>query len=399
MDVRSLFYKVKTANSGMAGLPDGTSFQQKLNRLRVLLNQIATFSRTISNTGANNGNASGITSMVRSVTTQVRACVNAVNSAIGSLRNAGYRLGSGLRNGVSRGVSNMAHPVWVQVNSMNSAMSSAQGKANQTGGVFRSLQSKVYTLTQGINNLANAINNLPSSKSITIGINTTHSNSGAGLPGYLGLAGYTDEILLGQNYTTIQNYNGGTASAGGGLFAGLRGKVKNGIHGAMVRFSGGFDRMSAFESLADTVIGNTSYQYYYNSKNGGDVGDSLRSGEFNCYDGSLVLMSLASLLGLDSEMRGTTVGGEGHAYTKIGGKIFDSTAMQLFGRHTAPRVNYSGTSTPVSSNSKDEKLNHIETTIVINGDVYGEKDLKTKIKEGAEEVLIDVMNPSKASGL
>lgn len=399
MDVRSLVYKVKTANSGMAGLPDGTSFQQKLNRLRVLLNQIATFSRTISNTGANNGNASGITSMVRSVTTQVRACVNAVNSAIGSLRNAGYRLGNGLRSGVSRGVSNMAHPVWVQVNSMNSAMSSAQGKANQTGGVFRSLQSKVYTLTQGINNLANAINNLPSSKSITIGINTTHSNSGAGLPGYLGLAGYTDEILLGQNYTTIQNYNGGTASAGGGLFAGLRGKVKNGIHGAMVRFSGGFDRMSAFESLADTVIGNTSYQYYYNSKNGGDVGDSLRSGEFNCYDGSLVLMSLASLLGLDSEMRGTTVGGEGHAYTKIGGKIFDSTAMQLFGRHTAPRVNYSGTSTPVSSNSKDEKLNHIETTIVINGDVYGEKDLKTKIKEGAEEVLIDVMNPSKATGI
>ena len=399
MDVRSLVYKVKTANSGMAGLPDGTSFQQKLNRLRVLLNQIATFSRTISNTGANNGNASGITSMVRSVTTQVRACVNAVNSAIGSLRNAGYRLGSGLRNGVSRGVSNMAHPVWVQVNSMNSAMSSAQGKANQTGGVFRSLQSKVYTLTQGINNLANAINNLPSSKSITIGINTTHSNSGAGLPLFLGLAGYTDEILLGQNYTTIQNYNGGTASAGGGLFAGLGSRIKNSIHGAGVRLSGGFDRMSAFESLADTVIGNTSYQYYYNSKNGGDVGDSLRSGEFNCYDGSLVLMSLASLLGLDSEMRGTTVGGEGHAYTKIGGKIFDSTAMQLFGRHTAPRVNYSGTSTPVSSNSKDEKLNHIETTIVINGDVYGEKDLKTKIKEGAEEVLIDVMNPSKASGL
>lgn len=398
MDVRSLVYKVKTANSGMAGLPDGTSFQQKLNRLRVLLNQIATFSRTISNTGANNDNASGITSIVRSVTTQVRACVNAVNSAIGSLRNAGYRLGSGLRNGVSRGVSNMAHPVWVQVNSMNSAMSSAQGKANQTGGVFRSLQSKVYTLTQGINNLANAINNLPSSKSITIGINTTHSNSGAGLPSFLGLAGYTDEILLGQNYTTIQNYNGGTASAGGGLFAGLRGKVKNSIHGAMVRFSGGFDRMSAFESLADTVIGNTSYQYYYNSKNGGDVSDSLRSGEFNCYDGSLVLMSLASLLGLDSEMRGTTVGGEGHAYTKIGGKIFDSTAMQLFGRHTAPRVNYSGTGDRGSTN-KEQSSEPMTVVVNVNGDVYGERHLEDKIRSGAEKVVLDVFSPSKSTGM
>ena len=396
--VRSVVNNIKVANTNMTGLPDPNAFKTKLGKLRILISDISNFGKTVKGGNNNGNNVSGLASMVKSVSAQVRACVNTVNSAIASLRNAGYRLGNGLRTGVSRGVSNMAHPVWAQVNSMNSAMSSAQGKANQTGGVFRSLQSKVYTLTQGINNLANAINNLPSSKSITIGINTTHSNSGAGLPSFLGLAGYTDEILLGQNYTTIQNYNGGTASAGGGLFAGLRGKVKNGIHGAMVRFSGGFDRMSAFESLADTVIGNTSYQYYYNSKNGGDVGDSLRSGEFNCYDGSLVLMSLASLLGLDSEMRGTTVGGEGHAYTKIGGKIFDSTAMQLFGRHTAPRVNYSGVNDG-GDNKDSTKQQNFNVEVQINGDVYGTDDLNSKIKEGVEKALIDLVNPSKATGI
>lgn len=390
-DARVVANNIKTANASMTGLPNAGQFQQKLNTLKTLINQLANFNNGIKSTNKKGNNASGLSALVRDISTQINNCVNAVNRGIAGLRNAGYRLGNGLRSGVSNGVSNMAHPVWAQINSINSAMSSVQGRVNQTSGVFRNFQSRVYTLTQGINNLGSAINNLPSSKNITIGITTNTSNNGS-LP-----AGVSMSSIDSSDWGTITSYTGGTASTGS-LFAGLKGRFSNGLHGAVVRLSGGFDRMSAFESIADTVIGNTSYQYYYNSKNGGDVSDSLRSGEFNCYDGSLVLMSLASLLGLDSEMKGTTVGGEGHAYTKIGGKIFDSTAMQLFGRRTAPRVNYSGTGDRGSTN-KEQSSEPVTVVVNVNGDVYGERHLEDKIRSGAEKVVLDVFSPSKGTGM
>lgn len=390
-DARVVANNIKTANASMTGLPDADQFKQKLDKLKTLIGHLANFSNGIKSTNKKGNNASGLSALVRDISTQINNCVNAVNRGIAGLRNAGYRLGNGLRSGVSNGVSNMAHPVWAQINSINSAMSSVQGKVNQTSGVFKNFQSRVYTLTQGINNLGSAITNLPSSKNITIGITTNTSNNGS-LP-----AGVSMSSIDSSDWGTITSYTGGTASTGS-LFAGLKGRVSNGLHGAVVRLSGGFDRMSAFESIADTVIGNTSYQYYYNSKNGGDVSDSLRSGSFNCYDGSLVLMSLASLLGLDSEMKGTTVGGEGHAYTKIGGKIFDSTAMQLFGRRTAPRVNYSGTGDRGSTN-KEQFSEPVTVVVNVNGDVYGERHLEDKIRSGAEKVVLDVFSPSKGTGM
>lgn len=409
--VRSVATSVGRLATTLMTHPIPANFSGLMNRLYSAIQSVVAFNRKVSGANTNNGkgqgtsNVAGLTRMVNQIAIAINRMVAVVNSGANRLRSASTRLGNSFKTGVSRGVAGTGNLVRNQVNIMNSAMNSARGKSDQLGGAFTNLRRTVYTLTQGINNLGNAINGLPSSKSISIGIHTSTTNSGS-LPAGLILAGYSMSSILGSNWDTIQSYTGGTASTGGRLF-GLTGALKGLTKGFSIGFASGGQgsgRGASFDSVARSLIGATSYEHYYNSKNGGNIADSLESGSFNCYDGSLILMALASMFGLDAEMRGMMVGNEGHAYTVIDGQVYDPTAMQIYGRTKAPNVHYSAdVSRPSTKESekkdKDTNKNHIETTVVINGDVYGERDLKDKIKRGAEEVLIDIINPSKGSGI
>lgn len=95
--------------------------------------------------------------------------------------------------------------------------------------------------------------------------------------------------------------------------------------------------LGAFTTIASNMIGKTSYQYYFNSK-GGDPRSVYDSGGFNCYDGALIMLSLANAFGLGGYMQQGTWNGIGHAWAVIDGETFDTTAYQDGYGWTSPKV-------------------------------------------------------------
>lgn len=85
---------------------------------------------------------------------------------------------------------------------------------------------------------------------------------------------------------------------------------------------------NVYEALALDMIGKTQYDYYFNS-NGLSPAQNFLNGSFNCYDGALLLMSLASSFGLNSSMEHGFWENTPHVWANIEkvGRI-DATAIQ-----------------------------------------------------------------------
>lgn len=100
---------------------------------------------------------------------------------------------------------------------------------------------------------------------------------------------------------------------------------------------------SAFKQIAGYMIGKTAYQYYFNSK-GGSPYSIYQSGGFNCYDGALIMLQLASAFGLGGYMAHGTWNGIPHAWAVINGiGPMDTTAFQDGYGWTSPKVSgYAG---------------------------------------------------------
>lgn len=90
-----------------------------------------------------------------------------------------------------------------------------------------------------------------------------------------------------------------------------------------------YGKLQLFEAVAEKLIAPTGYDFYYNSRYG--VMQALDRGRFNCYDGALILMSLANQLGLGASMAHGWWGNVGHVAAVVGGKIFDTTQRQKRG--------------------------------------------------------------------
>jgi hypothetical protein len=99
--------------------------------------------------------------------------------------------------------------------------------------------------------------------------------------------------------------------------------------------------LNAFSQIAGSAIDKTAYQFYYNSK-GGDPKSVFDSGSFNCYDGALIMLAMASEFGLTGHMQTGLWDNIPHAWAVIGGQPFDTTARQDGYGWTSPKVNYSG---------------------------------------------------------
>ena len=313
------------------------------------------------------GGMANITNTVRTLVSQLNQIVAQLNGLSGQMNSAGYNIGNSFKSGISSGISGASAIVWAQVNSMKGAMDSARGKSDQLGGAFTNLRSTVYSLTQGINNLKDAINNLPSSKQITIDITANQNTSGAGLP-----AGISMDSIS-SSWGTVTGYSGGHASTGGrGLFAGI-------------------NTMDIFRGAVSNMISGTSYDFYYGSK-----GNSASDKSFNCVDGSLMVVSLASQLGLDSELRTTNANGTPHMYPVVNGEIFDTTAKQLFGKWRAGNVRYAGLSSEANKTANDNLVTY-NNKIEIN--INGATGDKKQIAKEVERKLKELFNNSKGTGI
>lgn len=357
-------------NSMIAQPIDPNFFQSKLNQIEECIRKVITFANNFGGSlnGQNGqGGMTNITNTVRAMVSQLNQIVAQLNGLSGQMNSAGYNIGNSFKSGVSSGIAGVSAVVWAQVNSMNSAMDSARGKSDQLGGAFGNLRGTVYTLTQGINNLGSAINNLPSSKQITIDITANQKTNGAGLP-----AGISMDSIS-SSWGTVTGYSGGHASTGGrGLFAGI-------------------NTMDIFRGAVNNMISGTSYDFYYGSK-----GNSASDKSFNCVDGSLMVVSLASQLGLDSELRTTNANGTPHMYPVVNGEIFDTTAKQLFGKWRAGNVRYAGLSSEANKTANDNLVTY-NNKIEIN--INGATGDKKQIAKEVERKLKELFNNSKGTGI
>lgn len=357
-------------NTMIAQPIDPNFFQSKLNQIEECIRKVITFANNFGGSlnGQNGqGGMANITNTVRTLVSQLNQIVGELNGLSGQMNSAGYNIGNSFKSGVSSGIAGTSAVVWAQISSMNSAMDSARGKSDQLGGAFSNLRGTVYTLTQGINNLKDAINNLPSSKQVTIDITANQKTNGAGLP-----AGISMDSIS-SSWGTVTGYSGGHASTGGrGLFAGI-------------------NTMDIFKGAVNNMINGTSYDFYYGSK-----GNNASDKSFNCVDGSLMVVSLASQLGLDSELRTTNANGTPHMYPVVNGEIFDTTAKQLFGKWRAGNVRYAGLSSEANKTANDNLVtynNKIE--ININGSTGDSKQIAKEVKRKLKELF----NNSKGTGI
>jgi hypothetical protein len=357
-------------NSMIAQPIDPNFFQSKLNQIEECIRKVITFANNFGGSlnGQNGqGGMANITNTVRTLVSQLNQIVGELNGLSGQMNSAGYNIGNSFKSGVSNGIAGTSAVVWAQISSMNSAMDSARGKSDQLGGAFSNLRGTVYTLTQGINNLKDAINNLPSSKQITIDITANQKTNGAGLPAGISM----DSIST--SWGTVTGYSGGHASTGGrGLFAGI-------------------NTMDIFRGAVSNMISGTSYDFYYGSK-----GNSASDKSFNCVDGSLMVVSLASQLGLDSELRTTNANGTPHMYPVVNGEIFDTTAKQLFGKWRAGNVRYAGLSSEANKTANDNLVTY-NNKIEIN--INGATGDKKQIAKEVERKLKELFNNSKGTGI
>lgn len=357
-------------NTMIAQPIDPNFFQSKLNQIEECIRKVITFANNFGgslNGQGGQGGMANITNTVRTLVSQLNQIVGELNGLSGQMNSAGYNIGNSFKSGVSSGIAGTSAVVWAQISSMNSAMDSARGKSDQLGGAFSNLRGTVYTLTQGINNLKDAINNLPSSKQVTIDITANQKTNGAGLPAGISM----DSIST--SWGTVTGYSGGHASTGGrGLFAGI-------------------NTMDIFKGAVNDMISGTSYDFYYGSK-----GNNASDKSFNCVDGSLMVVSLASQLGLDSELRTTNANGTPHMYPVVNGEIFDTTAKQLFGKWRAGNVRYAGLSSEANKTANDNLVtynNKIE--ININGSTGDSKQIAKEV----ERKLKELFNNSKGTGI
>lgn len=140
------------------------------------------------------------------------------------------------------------------------------------------------------------------------------------------------------------------------------------------------------------VIRATSYDKYFDSKFNDDPVSALRAGAFNCWDGTNIVLALASAFGFSGSRGHGTWNGIGHVWANIPGLgIIDPTAIQNRGTFTSSAVKgyNAGGSIRRSSPSvppEQKETQHNEVHIHINGDVYGIDDLNSKIEEGAKRV-------------
>jgi hypothetical protein len=154
---------------------------------------------------------------------------------------------------------------------------------------------------------------------------------------------------------------------------------------------------NVYEALAMDMIGQTSYAYYFNS-NGLSPAQNFLNGSFNCYDGALLLMSLASSFGLNSTMESGFWGNTGHVWANVEkvGRI-DATAIQHgYGKFAHGKVHAGPSSNPAGLQTTTKATNNefvFHNTFVLPENAGENQDvLLENIGERIENKIYEVIN-------
>lgn len=150
------------------------------------------------------------------------------------------------------------------------------------------------------------------------------------------------------------------------------------------------------------VIKATRYKKYFNSNYGDDPVSALRAGEFNCWDGTQIVLALARAFGFDGSMGHGTWNGTGHVWANIAGLgIIDPTAIQGGYGFTSSKVkgyNAGGSIRRSKPDTPPEGGDTYNTNIEIHvhGDDVTVND--RKIDERSGKKILDILGINPATG-
>jgi hypothetical protein len=156
-----------------------------------------------------------------------------------------------------------------------------------------------------------------------------------------------------------------------------------------------------FKGYVYDAISRTSYEKYFNSKTGGDPIAAYSSGSFNCYDGALIIMALASAFGFSSSMQHGKWNGIPHVWARVDGVgDIDATAIQQGYGFTSPKVAgpVSRSSLKSADDSKVDKSLHLTVNIDMSGANVMDKSVGEDIGDIVVDKIIDVTGVNKNTG-
>lgn len=149
------------------------------------------------------------------------------------------------------------------------------------------------------------------------------------------------------------------------------------------------------------AISRTSYEYYMGEKYGSPLA-TWNAGHFNCYDGALLVMALASAFGFpNSTMVHGSWGGIPHVWARIAGLgDIDATAIQGHYGFTAP--SRTGAGGDVKPRFKHNGMSNQSNGNTINGDINitinGVDKDSDEIGREVRNSIIDLFSPNPATG-
>lgn len=156
----------------------------------------------------------------------------------------------------------------------------------------------------------------------------------------------------------------------------------------------------------EDAISRTSYSFYYDSRYSSPL-EAWNAGSFNCYDGALVVMALASALGFpNSTMVHGSWNGIPHVWARIAGLgDIDATAIQGHYGLTAPSKYAGGDVRPRfkhkggSSDNNNGGTGDIHINIDLSGATVTDDSIGERIGRRVRDEIIDLVSPNPSTGI
>lgn len=159
-----------------------------------------------------------------------------------------------------------------------------------------------------------------------------------------------------------------------------------------------------FKNYVYDAISKTQYQGYFNSKCGDDPIAAYNSGHFNCWDGSNIVMRLASAFGFSSHRVWGSWDGIPHVWAHVDGVgDIDATAIQGGYGLFASKVRAAGPLKVRNSSKGDatgfgDTHNYGDVNVTIN--VYGDdvEVNENRVDKSTAKQIIDILGVNPATG-
>lgn len=354
---------------------------------------------------------------LNSMQSQTTKNINAIKTSWRGMQNALIQSAENIRSETGAKIKSLENNMasfWSKVQNPSTLMASAAGPINGSGTIRRRSTPTSIRRTssrKGTSKRTYAAGPFKTGKKYT-GITTSFNNSGSKY-------GLRIRNLLAEYLQCLSD--GGNCAMGSGWSFNWTKDIQDALMTWHTHFGEIYDdklRVGSFENddfpvrgdadifkkYVYDAISRTQYQGYFNSKCGDDPIAAYESGHFNCWDGSNIVMRLASAFGFSSHRVWGSWDGIPHVWAHVDGVgDIDATAIQGGYGLFASKVRAAGPLKVRNSSKGDatgfgDTHNYGDVNVTIN--VYGDdvEVNENKVDKSTAKQIIDILGVNPATG-